>query len=299
MPRVFFLLIAILIACFHLHAEQTPLGKEVSKYNLSVCAVFKNESKYLKEWIEYHRLIGVDHFYLYNNNSVDRSLSVLKPYIEKGIVTLIHWPDRVNEQCEKFVWPLGIQVSAYENAIKWVAPQETKWLAILDIDEFLIPIGGYTLNEMLKKYSQYPGVVLSRTFYDASLVNAFPKKNLVIESLEIIGTPSRESPLKRVEKMIFNPRLCDTFTWPPYRCIFKDLQKPIVLTKWELRVNHYSNRNKGYLVVSENPKKRVPMDHRSMQEDALGELLETGYTIEDQEKAIYRFVPDVLKKMGY
>ncbi|KIC71464.1 hypothetical protein DB44_DM00010, partial [Candidatus Protochlamydia amoebophila] len=31
-------------------------------YDLSVCAIFKNEAPYLKEWIEYHRLIGVKHF---------------------------------------------------------------------------------------------------------------------------------------------------------------------------------------------------------------------------------------------
>ena len=37
------------------------------KYYCSICAIFRDEGTYLKEWIEYHRIIGIDHFYLYNN----------------------------------------------------------------------------------------------------------------------------------------------------------------------------------------------------------------------------------------
>ena len=32
------------------------------KYYVSVCAIFKNEGKYLREWIEYHLTAGVEHF---------------------------------------------------------------------------------------------------------------------------------------------------------------------------------------------------------------------------------------------
>ena len=38
-------------------------------YDLSVCAIFKDEASYLKEWIEYHKLVGVQHFYLYENEN--------------------------------------------------------------------------------------------------------------------------------------------------------------------------------------------------------------------------------------
>ena len=37
------------------------------KYKISICGIFKNESCFLKEWIEYHEILGVEHFYLYNN----------------------------------------------------------------------------------------------------------------------------------------------------------------------------------------------------------------------------------------
>ena len=36
-------------------------------YNLSILAMFKNESWIIKEWIEHYLLEGVDHFYLIDN----------------------------------------------------------------------------------------------------------------------------------------------------------------------------------------------------------------------------------------
>ena len=37
------------------------------KYSVSIVAIAKNEGIYFKEWIEYHKLIGIEHFYIYNN----------------------------------------------------------------------------------------------------------------------------------------------------------------------------------------------------------------------------------------
>ena len=48
-----------------------PKRKIEAKYNVSICAIFKNEALYLKEWIEFHRIVGIEHFYMYNNNSED------------------------------------------------------------------------------------------------------------------------------------------------------------------------------------------------------------------------------------
>ena len=90
------------------------------KHYLSVCAVFHNESKFLKEWIEYHLLVGVDHFYLYNNSSNDRYTDILRPYLRKGVVSLVQWPNFALSpiEAESFQGALCSQVAAYENAIK-------------------------------------------------------------------------------------------------------------------------------------------------------------------------------------
>lgn len=55
---------------------------------LSICMIFRDEAPYLKEWIEFHRLAGVDHFDLCNHRNQDNYLDVLTPYMKKGVVEL-------------------------------------------------------------------------------------------------------------------------------------------------------------------------------------------------------------------
>ncbi|MDR0796472.1 MAG: glycosyltransferase family 92 protein, partial [Tannerella sp.] len=55
-------------------------------YYLTVCAIAKNEGPYFKEWIEWHQKIGVEKFYIYDNESGDHTKEVLEPYIESGLV---------------------------------------------------------------------------------------------------------------------------------------------------------------------------------------------------------------------
>jgi len=41
----------------------------MNKYYASICIMVKDEEYYIQEWLEYHRLIGFEHFYIYDNNS--------------------------------------------------------------------------------------------------------------------------------------------------------------------------------------------------------------------------------------
>ena len=60
-------------------------------YELGIVTMFRNEANYLKEWIEYHHMLGVDHFLLYNDRSVDHWAEVLEPYISSNLVEVIEW----------------------------------------------------------------------------------------------------------------------------------------------------------------------------------------------------------------
>lgn len=115
-------------------------------YNVSICAIFKNEAPYLREWIEFNHIIGIEHFYLYNNNSEDDYESVLKPYIESGLVTLIDWP-----QNQK-------QMECYMECIDNYA-SKTKWLGFIDIDEFIVPKSTDSIYEFLKPFEKKAGSV--------------------------------------------------------------------------------------------------------------------------------------------
>lgn len=116
------------------------------KYDVSICAIFKNEAPYLKEWIEFNNIVGVNHFYMYNNNSEDNYMEVLQPYIESGLVTLADWP--YNQK----------QMECYQTCIKDYAC-ETKWLGFIDIDEFIVPKSTDSIYEFLKPFERKAGAV--------------------------------------------------------------------------------------------------------------------------------------------
>ncbi|MCC9017162.1 glycosyltransferase family 92 protein [Flavobacterium lipolyticum] len=117
------------------------------KYSVSFCCIFKNEARYFDEWIQYHLVTGVEHFYLYNNNSDDNYLEILQPYIEKGIVDLINWPFDHS------------QMLAYEDCYK-KHKEDTNWLAFIDVDEFVCPLAIDNIQLWLESYENYPGVAI-------------------------------------------------------------------------------------------------------------------------------------------
>lgn len=117
------------------------------KYDISLCLIFKDEGKFIKEWLDYHITIGVDHFYLYDNNSTDNYISILSSYIEKGIVTLIPWPYKHS------------QVKCYKHCLETFC-NETKWIGYIDADEFVCPKYASTIKEWLFRYSKFPAIVI-------------------------------------------------------------------------------------------------------------------------------------------
>jgi hypothetical protein len=90
--------------------------------------------------------VGVERFYLYDNRSVDHHREVLAPYLEEGIVDLTDWP----------VLPPA-QVHAYEDCLKRHR-DEARWIAFIDLDEFLFSPTGRPVADVLSGFERWPGV---------------------------------------------------------------------------------------------------------------------------------------------
>lgn len=286
------ILLLFLFCVLTMGADASPEKKK--KYNLSVCALFKDEAKNIGEWIEYHRLIGVDHFYLFENGAKDGYMKVLRPYINKKVITLIPWPNYIEKQEGKdlFKWVLSTQIPAYENVLILHAKEETKWMVFLDVDEFLLPVQG-TLTELLEAYQEHPGVAICSEYFDASSAGALPSRSLVIESVDITKAPQVDV-VECVKKVIFKPDLCVSSTWAPYSCIFADNQEAIQLDKHIVRINRYLNRN----ARSFNFRRKLYVDNRTIRDGEIEDILNSGFDIEDQSREIHRFVPEVIKRLS-
>ena len=155
--------------------------------NLSICAIYRDEAPYLREWVEFHRLVGAERFYLYNNRSQDDHRRALAPRIEDGTVLLKDWP----------LYP-G-QKAAYDDCLREDGGG-SRWIAFIDIDEFLFSPTGRTVAAVLADYQQWPGVGVNRLRFGASGHKTRPN-GLVLESY------TRRAPLSRyLVKSIVNPR---------------------------------------------------------------------------------------------
>jgi hypothetical protein len=286
-------LIAFLLVFSSLHA-----GHYGKKYDLAVAAIFKNEAPYFKEWLEYHQLVGVEHFYLYNNGSTDDYAQVLEPYIRSGVVTLIDWPDNNPQGWENkaYKWVYCTQVTAYENCIKGLAKDEATWLAMIDIDEFMVPAQKATMTEVLDDHSGYASISVLWQVYGTSNIYELPPNALLIESLFMTSLPNH--PLnKGCPKMIIKPEFYNKFEWPPHHCSMT-IPRQIQVGKDVAQINHYLNRTVSFF-MDHKIKSKEHMNNRKMTDVEINEWLRVGNDIEDDNLTIFRYVPELRKRMGY
>jgi len=90
---------------------------------LAVCAIFKNDRDMMPEWTKFHRLAGVQQFWLYDRDSTDDSRALLHRYVDEGAVDVVQWHIPFTPCCQ------------------WRGPARTtaRWAAFHDMDEFACP----------------------------------------------------------------------------------------------------------------------------------------------------------------
>ena len=122
------------------------------QYYLAVCAIAKNEGPYFTEWIEWHRALGVEKFYIYDNESSDNTEEILAPYIESGLVDYVFWPGRKQ------------QLVAYDNCFERHR-FDARWIAVIDLDEFIVPVKDRTIPELLKRFENFAALEINWLVY--------------------------------------------------------------------------------------------------------------------------------------
>jgi hypothetical protein len=106
----------------------------------------------LLEWITYNKLIGIEHFYLYDNSGAfsqgDDPNNSLQPIADlfPDDVTLIRWPSKVCNNNPNNVDSVGERSSQYaaEASCRLRFGPHVEWIAQFDIYEYLVPMGNLT-----------------------------------------------------------------------------------------------------------------------------------------------------------
>jgi len=241
-----------LFICLFLLQCQKGISEESYRYQLAVTSIYSTEDlPYLEEWIEFHRLVGVEHFYLFNNLSSDLYREVLDPYIDNGIVEIIDWPYPSDD---RETWHL-IYSSAYSKGVE-LATGEAKWLAVIDTDEFLFGVEEDDLLVLLKEYEKFGGVAVNWQMYGTSNVEKLDENQLMIEQLVLKG--DKDFFRNQYIKSIVRPERVShyedghdaTYHKPFYqvnehKTRFEGMKSDTVSID-KLRINHYWSRDEDF-----------------------------------------------------
>lgn len=133
-----------------------PPAPSTQRSGLAVVAIVRDESLTVADWIAFHRRAGVRRFILYDNGSTDGTTRAALD-AGQGDVTVVPWrlPARIVRPNVR----LHQQELAYAHAICNFGG-DVRWMALIDLDEYLFPNSADTLEAALEPLSNFTNVSL-------------------------------------------------------------------------------------------------------------------------------------------
>jgi len=131
-------------APFRLPAD---VGRDGARRGVAVVAIMRDEAEYLPEWIAFHAMLGVRAFVIYDNGSTDGTAALLAGRDWGAEIRRLDWAafDGLN----------ATQALAYSHALANYGA-EFRWMAFIDVDEFLFPLEGDSLPDALARFEGQP-----------------------------------------------------------------------------------------------------------------------------------------------
>jgi hypothetical protein len=218
---------------------------------LSVCCIYKDHASYLREWIEFHRLVGVERFFLYDNESKDEHREVLAPYVERGIVELNDWPSPPSVSKEKH-WGLR---PAFDDCLARHR-EDARWIAFIDVDEFLFSPTGRPVPEVLRGFEQFSGIEVCSLDFGPSGHRTRPPGPVIESYVRRRSYASPEPDLAQVKSIVDPSRVARThnahgFHYREGYAVHEDGERAVgeapgtktIPSASLLRVNHYLTKS--------------------------------------------------------
>lgn len=124
---------------------------------LSLCCIIKDEDN-LEDFIIYYYILGVTKFYIYDNHSKWPIKDRLNSFFYKRYCVIIDFPGKAQ------------QMNAYNHCLNNYG-HLTKWLIIVDGDEYILPKTTFTLTELLKNHEDKHAIGINWVFFGTSFHN--------------------------------------------------------------------------------------------------------------------------------
>jgi Glycosyltransferase family 92 len=226
---------------------ETNTQSQTLQHYLVTATIVRDEGRYLREFVMFHREVGVDHMLIYDDGSVDNTAEVVEPFEREGFVTFIAWPRFIHQRNNQFL--------AYQHAI---ASQRGKafWLAMIDADEFLFAPASGDLKSELKQRETHTCIgVYSHTFGTSGLAELDPHALMTRQLTHAaLGDYSKNCTQRSIVQpsAVAGVRSANTCVMHETQIIGWDEDgRPILQTgeaghgRKFLRINHYFSRAKG------------------------------------------------------
>ena len=150
--------------------RRSTASGERPRYRLTAMIRVKDEARFLPEWLAHHVGIGVEHCYIYDNNSSDGIETVMAPFIERGLATYVHWPH------------VPASPSSHVDFLERFG-DASEWVAFLDADEFLVESAPGELLRVLRTHPHWPAVAVSSRYFGSAGHEKIPR-GLVTEQFD-------------------------------------------------------------------------------------------------------------------
>jgi hypothetical protein len=206
-------------------------------YFLSVLTRIKNEARFLPEFIAHHKLIGAEHFYFYDNNSNDSPERVLKPFIDRGLATVIPWET------------VPAAPKCYYDFFERFA-SASKWVAFIDADEFIVERRKGLLLNVLSRLNGSPALAINYRYFGSSFHQTLPT-GLVTDNF-VRSNRSTDPHVKIIAKAehikaYYNPHnfIFDGLA-SAVNCAGRPVRgsRSVKAAQYDLEINHYVYRSK-------------------------------------------------------
>lgn len=122
---------------------------------LSATSMVVDENPYLREWIAFHRLVGVEHFFIYDNVSKVPVKEFLSDEVAEGLVTVVDFPERFAHNL------------SFTDALSRFGSL-TRWMAFIDADEFIVPRSANDIPSVLKDFEPFGALAMNMLLFGSS-----------------------------------------------------------------------------------------------------------------------------------
>jgi hypothetical protein len=178
-----------------------PPRAEPGRHGLAVALIVRNEARHVREWAEFHARAGVRRFLVYDDGCTDATVPILRGTLSDAL-TVIPWRQVFSDALMRR--EIHNQVLAYAHAASNFGGA-FRWMAFIDVDEFLIPTRADTLPEALAEAGDCASISLPWHMFGHSGHAEPPEAGVLRSYLRRAADPMSDARGVRAFKCVVDP----------------------------------------------------------------------------------------------